>query len=692
MIINKNISIGQAADRSKSIAERLLSVRGLTLEDINLPYDHIPSPYLINDMEFAVMRVIEALKNNENILIFGDFDGDGITATTVMMRALKDLGGNVEYFIPERLVDGYGINMESCKKFVKEKKYSLIITVDCGITAIDEIEYLMSNNIDVIVTDHHKTKDTLPNCIAVIDNQRTDNTYPFKEICGAMMAYKFVAAIMEELGRKGDEKKYIIPAMIGTITDVMPLVKENRAIVKEGLKALQASDSLNYNCLLSTAGKTKDTITAQDIAFYVGPLINASSRVGDVQDALNVFLSDDEDVVRESAKKLKTYNEYRKSIEKDITNEAMRMAVNQVCDTNPIVVAGDGWHKGVIGIVASRLVDRFFRPSIVLSLVDGIYTGSCRSYGDINIMDMLNYASEYIAGFGGHAGAAGLSIEEKNLDKFISKVNEYANKNIALEKLEPEKHIDLEIASKEISLDSFEDIKELEPFGEANREPLFICKNLRIKNIKKIGKQDPQEHIAIEFEDVKSNKFIKAVGFFMAEYYDALYPGDIVSPVFKLNKNEFMGRTSIQLMIDDLLFNTDVEGAFSVNLFNDYNNNKETDIKKICDKFGKKEDGYIPLNEDYVNVYKSIFRLISRDKYRVISVSLNFLSKVISNDLNKDINPFKLCLILQGLVEANILNIAHTTLNNICICTARGENIKISETPSYKRLANRFKG
>ena len=601
----------------------------------------------------------------------------GVTATSIMVRGFRKLGVEVQYYIPERLIDGYGMNMKSCSE-IANQNIDLVITVDCGITSFEEIDYFMKKDIDVIVTDHHKTKETLPAAYAVIDNQRKDSTYPFPDICGAFVALKFICALYEEVGYKGNINDLKILAAIGTVTDVMPLISENKTLVKRGLSLIKESESINIKYLLKAAGKSKENLTAVDIGFYIGPLINASSRIGNVHDAVNVFISDDEEEIKECSERLVAYNKKRKSVEKDMTKEAMMYVMEHGVPNGVIVAYGEGWHKGVIGIACSRLVDKFFRPSIVLSLVDGKYTGSCRSIEGINMMEILNYAKDYILGYGGHVGAAGLSILPENLNGFMEKVNEYSERFLKDFSFHPVSSLEMEIYLDEVTLDSFELTKKLEPFGTStNPEPIFVCKDLIVQDIRKIGKKEPKEHLSLTLTSQYSNLQIKAVGFFMSDYWDVIKPKDIINLSFKLNKNSFMGRDSIQMLVEDMFFDIPNPQTFKefeeANVFNYINKNREN-IKingKLC-----------------LAIYKALREIISKDVYNTVVMDKRFLNLLISHLLNIKINYDVLMIILEILCDSGFIYYEDIGYNNLALAINNKpeEKIKISETKIAKAL------
>lgn len=684
-------------DLSMPLIDRLLIARDLNPLDLKGDFKDLYDPYLINDMEIAVSRILRARKKKEHILIYGDYDCDGITSTITLLKGLKKIGVNCDYYIPRRLIDGYGMNMNSIYDILDDD-YTLVITVDCGITNINEIETLMENGIDVIVTDHHECKEVLPKALAILDNKRPDNLYPFIELCGAGMAYKLISAIYEEIGMLGEEKELLIYTTLGTVADVMPLIGENRIIVKEGLKLIKNTDKPSIKNLLRVAGKleTIETFQAQDIAFYLGPLINASSRVGDISYAINLLMTDNEEEAHKYADMLSDFNTERKKIEKEITDEAFEQIIKNY-DFNslaPIVVYGTNWHKGVIGIVASRIVDKFHRPTIILSIPDDgtNYHGSCRSYGDIDMMKLLNYANEYILSYGGHKGAAGLTVENKNLNNFIKKLREYASINFHEEDFIPENIVDTEILPDEITLENFDKLSKLEPFGEKNKEPIFICKNLKTKIIKKIGSKAGFEnaHLKITFSTQKDSlSVIDGVGFYLSDYVDLLPSGRNVDVVFKLGDNIWNDKRKIQLIITDIIYNPIFKEGLTIEEDSLYLEDIVT-IPEILEEYGLKEEELLPDKNEYINVFKDLEKMIKEPDNSIIITNLNYLAPVISSRIGMEINPFKLSRILEVLDESNNITLKRMLFDKVLITKPLEDKpkIRLTLTSKYKKNHN----
>lgn len=475
------------------LVDRIIDARGIDRSDLTKTMEDMYDPFLMKGMSEAVARIIQAKNNNEKIIVYGDYDADGTGATKILRGFLLDIGCDCDYYIPDRLHDGYGITDTGLTHLLMECP-SLVITVDCGITAIEEVETLNCFDIDVIITDHHEPKSSLPNALAVLDCKRKDNTYPFDELCGAGVAYKLCTALAKELSCPEYLEDYIMFAAISTIADMVPLVDENRIIVKAGLDKIRTTTNPSIISLLTITDKLsiQGELKSDDIAFYVAPRINASSRMGRTDIIMDIFFSNDIERCNELAAELSDLNELRVETNNAIYKEATLQIVskNSLKSVEPIVVVGDGWHHGVIGIVASDIAGTYIRPSVVLSREsNGNYKGSCRNAGDTNIMDLLNYASDHILRYGGHKGAAGLTIEASQLDSFISKINEFAYNNYDTDMFRPVMEAEMEINAGDITVEDIESLELLEPHGFANPSPVFVCRQFKAGECKKIGKK-----------------------------------------------------------------------------------------------------------------------------------------------------------------------------------------------------------
>ena len=442
-------------------------------------------PFLMPDMDLAIDRILKAIDNKEKIIIYGDYDADGITSITVLKSFFKDLGIDVDSYIPNRLDEGYGLNKPAVKQIV-EKGYELMITVDCGISAIEEIKYANELGIDIVVTDHHEVGETLPDAIAVVDAKRKDNIYPCRDLAGVGVVFKLIQALSIKLNLKEEAYlKYLDIVCIGTISDIVPLVDENRVITKLGLMLVNQTRNVGLKSLLISSGYKK--IDSTTISFGVAPRINACGRMGHAEEALKLFLSDNIVEVQELTKKLNDYNLKRQETEKGIYQEALKKIEEKKLDKNDtIIVAGENWHHGVIGIVASKITELYFKPSILLCYEGEEAKGSGRSIPGFDLHDALMKCSTYIDKFGGHSMAIGISLQKKNFEKFKKEFEEYAQ-NCHIHDIIPVIQIDEETSLAQINIETVKQLSLLEPYGEANKIPIFLIRNLKVQAIRSLS-------------------------------------------------------------------------------------------------------------------------------------------------------------------------------------------------------------
>ena len=505
------------------------------------------NPFLISDMEKAVERIIKAIKEKENVTIYGDYDVDGITSITVLKSFLQDRGLEVNTYIPNRLDEGYGLNNDAISKIAKTG-CQLMITVDCGISAIEEIEYANSLGIETVITDHHETVEELPNAFAVIDNKRKDSTYPFRELAGVGVVFKLIQAISIKLNLKEEEYlKYLDIVCIGTISDIVPLVDENRVITKLGLMLVKQTKNIGLKAILQVSGYNK--IDSNTISFGIAPRINACGRMGVAGEALDLFLSKNINQVNELARKLNERNRVRQETEKEIFESAKRQIEEKKLNkNNTIVVAGENWHHGVIGIVSSKITDMYFKPSILLSFEeDGIGKGSGRSIPGFDLHDALMKCNDCIEKFGGHSMAIGITIKKENFEKLRDKLEKIAIEE-HINEIVPVIKIDAKVNLSEIDKDMVESLRQLEPFGEGNKMPIFAFKNLKIDSIRALSEG---KHLKLTLKD--NNFIVSAIGFNMGELVEDYRIGDKVDIVGTLEINSFNGMDSIQINMKDMM-------------------------------------------------------------------------------------------------------------------------------------------
>ncbi len=546
----------QNIDRAEEIAKKfnlsdlvskILSNKNLNNQEIekflNPTRRDFYDPFLMPDMEKAIDRIEKGIKNKEKIIVYGDYDADGITSTVILKRFFKDRKIDLDTYIPNRLNEGYGLNKNAVEKIAKDG-YTLMITVDCGITSIEEVEFAKTLGLDIIITDHHETLDTLPDGIAVVDCKRKDSKYPFEALAGCGVAFKLIQAYCKKFDINENEcLKYLDIACVGTISDIVPLVDENRVIAKLGLMLIKQTKNLGIREILNLSGY-KD-INSTTISFGVSPRINACGRMGHQEIALKLLLTDDPFEARKYAKQLEEYNKQRQEIEKKIYEEAQVQAEENL-DKPCLIIGKEGWHHGVIGIVSSKITDKYYKPSILLCFEGEEAKGSGRSINGFDLHKAIVDCSKYLKHFGGHSMAIGLSLDYKDFDNFKKQFEEYAEENlkdIPVQELE----IDEEISSKDINLDSVKDLKLLEPFGESNSVPQVLYKNIKIVSIRTLSEG---KHLKLTLQD--ENTILDAIGFNLGDLADKYQIGDKIDVVGNLELNNFNNIESIQINLKDL--------------------------------------------------------------------------------------------------------------------------------------------
>ena len=531
--------------------ERLVKKRGLTPDFLSPKYESLKDPFLLPDMKKAVARIKKAIETNEKILIYGDYDVDGVTASTALADSLKLAGikaEDIEIMLPDRFADGYGM---SPKLIPRAKKYGvkLVITVDCGSHNHEIIEELNGLGIDSIVTDHHEVGETLPEAIAVVNPKRRDfDDKDLRNLAGVGVAFKLAEALAKEgLITSGQEKWLLDLVLIGTVCDNMPLTGENHILGFYGLKVLEKTRRPGLIELMRRAGVK--SLNSEAIGFQIGPRLNAAGRLDTAELSLNLLRATDGPTAAELAEKLENLNKKRKTAQVAATNEIKKRGVSD----EPVIIETGNWHEGILGIVAGRLVEEYEKPAFVLTETkNGIYKGSGRSFGDFNLAEALEFAKDVIINGGGHAAAAGVKVEQKNLYAFREKINEYYR---SLNLKDQTKYLktqpDLEVENlAELSLDFLEELKQLEPFGTGNEEPIFRLKNTEIYEIRKMGAEG--QHLRLDMKD-KNSRILKLVAFFAPETWLTLDPAyDKIEPIVKLTENDFNGVKSVEARLIDL--------------------------------------------------------------------------------------------------------------------------------------------
>ena len=645
---------------------RVLYNRGLTdrksiesFFDIDIANLH--DPLLLADMEKATSRIKRAVENGEKITVYGDYDVDGITSVVLMYRCLTSLGANVDYYIPDRTEEGYGLN-SSALRSIYDSGTSLIVTVDTGTTAVEEIAEAENYGLDVIVTDHHECKPTLPVCVAVVNPKRPDSVYPYKELAGVGVVFKLVCALI------GDSTKafslYGDLVSIGTIADIMPLVDENRVLVSLGLDLLRKRPSCGIKALLEASGGYKHgQITASTIAFQVAPRINAAGRIGDPKRSVELLLCEDPEQAASLAEGLCDENRTRRQMEADIIADVEKMLENRNPSDRIIVVGSENWHHGVIGIVASKIVEKYHLPCILVCFDGDRAKGSARSIKDVSMFELLTQSSRHLEKFGGHEMAAGLTLARKDFDGFVRDITAIANEKITDDMMIPVVESECEIPFSEISLDTVHELQRLEPFGTGNPTPNFAFGNVVISDIIAVG---AGMHLKLTFSYSGQDFSAMLFGTTLQDFDFAT--GDTVDIVFSMSENFFNNRYSLNMSLKRMRLCGETE-------------KKEADEEKLYNRFisGDKEDGIVLTRKEFTAVYRHLHRNYvnaRQTRYMPHALARGFARKGLEG-----FGFCKLMLCLNILSELGIIEYAYN--ENVNITFRDTQNKKILPTAKH---------
>lgn len=671
------------------------------------------NPFMMKDMDRAVERIMRAVSEREKITVYGDYDVDGVTSVSTLLLYLKSIGATVDHYIPNRAGEGYGVNADAVST-LKKRGTSLIITVDTGITAIEETKLIRSLEMSIVVTDHHRCQDELPDADAVIDPQRPDDEYPFKELAGVGVVFKLISALnfamtessvkelssdttytslpwrercMEFVSRGAGDflydvcRNYIDLVAIGTVADVMVLKDENRLICSMGLSLIENSPRVGLNALMELASADaknkkypkKRKISTSYIGFTIAPRINAAGRIDDASLGVELFTSDSPERASEIAAKLCELNVKRQSEENRIAKEAAALAERtHAFGRDPVMVlASEDWHHGVIGIVSSRLTEKFGLPSILISIEDGIGKGSGRSIKGLNIMEALGECKDLLIRYGGHELAAGLTVSAENIDAFREKINDIAREKIDPDGVESSIEIDCETTDGDITLELARELSVFEPCGVGNPQPVFLLRNALVTSVESIG---GGKHTKITLS--LDGRSISALAFGMSAEETDIVAGERADIVFKLDINEFRNVSSVQLLISDIRLNGASEDCM-----------RDTELLKRVENgesFGASDD-ILPDRDCFASVYRSLRMMSGNDG---ITVSLYRLVETCG-----DIRPAKLKLALEilsdvGLIGFEIMPIIGATRTEIYRITVprSTEKVNLFGAPRYKNV------
>lgn len=696
-------------------------VRNFLKPDVSNLHD----PFLMDGMEQAVSRILQAIGSKEDILVYGDYDVDGVTAASILYNFLGSRGANVRYFIPDRMEDGYGLTMSSAEK-VRKLGPSLVVTVDCGITSVEEVRFLTESGIDVIVTDHHECKDVLPEAIAVMNPHKPGCGYPFKELCGAGVAFKLVQAIcIRETSGRGiecddraglhggdpqttvdpqtardsqtvrdpqtagtdDFLKYIDLAGLATIADIVPLLDENRIIASHGLKAMQTTQNKGMAALIKAAGLGGKEITSFSAAFGLAPRVNAAGRLGSAERGVRLFTTDDRVLAEALAKELDDENKQRQDTENTILEAAISYVEENLDPVREkvLVVCGEGWHHGVVGIVSSKITERYNRPSIIISIdEEGNGKGSGRSIKCFNLFKALICCEDLLDRFGGHEMAAGISIQSSRVEELRKRINEYADSVLTDADMLPCLRVDAFVGRDEITLESVREIGKMAPFGEANPNPHLGYTALRIADIKTLS---GGKHLKLKLTD--GSFCAEAIGFgcgALAEQYNV---GDVIDVVFTPDINVWNGTERVQLIIRDIkpcVF-TNLDKNIVFNIPNDYNNIIVQIVNSLKGRYRLSASVLIPERHELEAVYRYV-RFRAKAAGGTFDIEdLYELSALLSEKCRIEMNIFKLKRSLEIFEELGLLAITETGAAGMTVRAADdAEKVELESSRLYTGL------
>ena len=513
---------------------------------------HISDPFLMKDMSIAVERLNQAMGKKERILVYGDYDVDGTTAVALVYKFLQQFYSNIDYYIPDRYNEGYGVSVKGVD-YAYETGVKLIIVLDCGIKAVEEIAYAKEKGIDFIICDHHVPDDVLPPAVAILNAKRPDATYPYEHLSGCGVGFKFMQAFALNNGIEFNQLTPLLDLVaVSVASDIVPIMGENRVLTYHGLKQLNSNPSVGLKAIIDICGLSEKEITVGDIVFKIGPRINASGRIQNGKEAVELLIEKDFSSALEKANLINQYNETRKDLDKTMTEEANHIvdSLEGLADRRTIVIYNEAWHKGVIGIVASRLTEIYYRPAVVLTRTDNLATGSARSVSGFDVYKAIENCRDLLENFGGHTYAAGLSMKVENVEEFTHRFETYVSEHILPEQTSAVIDIDAEIDFRDITPKFHADLKKFNPFGPDNHKPVFCTHNVYDYGTSKVVGRD-QEHIKLELVDNKSNNVMNGIAFgqsSQARYIKTKRSFDIC---YTIEENTHK-RGEVQLQIEDI--------------------------------------------------------------------------------------------------------------------------------------------
>ena len=514
---------------------------------------YLHDPFLMKDMNIAVERVSTAIKKNEKILVYGDYDVDGTTAVALMYSFLKEQFSNVEYYIPDRYKEGYGVSLQGID-FAYQNNCKLVITLDCGIKAVEKVKYARMKGLDVIICDHHYPGDEIPKAVAVLDPKQPSCSYPYKELSGCGVGFKLIQAYSRIHGMPFSSiAHYLDLVAVSIASDIVPLTGENRVLAYYGLKRLNESPRMGLKEIVREAEICRP-LTIEDVVFKIGPRINAAGRMEAGSKAVELLISSDTKLATGISREINNFNIERRTVDRNITTEAMRMISEdeRTVNARTTVLYNPLWKKGVIGIVASRLIETYYRPTVILTESNGFATGSARSVQGYDLYQAIEACGDLLESFGGHMFAAGLTLKKENITAFKERFEQFVNSTITEEQLVPRVFVDCELSFSEINIDFFNILSKFQPFGPENMSPVFVSRNVTDSGSgKMVGSSG--EHLRLDLRQATSGQAtFPAIAFSQADHFEYIRKGQPVDICYSIEMNEFRGNKNLQLNIKDI--------------------------------------------------------------------------------------------------------------------------------------------
>lgn len=688
--IFNEVDESRSADISKELGisgllAEILTGRGMKKTEeirnfLNPSPDMLHDPLLMKDMDKAVGRIIKAAETKEKIYIYGDYDVDGITSTSIMYNFLKGLDADAQYYIPDRMDEGYGLSINAAR-IIAGQGASLVVTVDCGITAIEEVKFLMDAGIDVVITDHHECGVELPSAFAAVNPNRPDCSYPFKALAGVGVVYKVVTGICKTLGLAARQDEFLGLVALGTVADVVPLIDENRVIVKFGIEKIREMSDTGIRALAEVSGLAGKPVNTWGLAFGMAPRVNAAGRMGDAERAVRLFTTGEYSEAKEIAELLDSENKSRQAIEAEIMNLVIETIAGDPGyeDDKILVAAGEGWHHGIVGIVASKITERYSKPCIIISFDGELAKGSGRSVEGFSLYEAIKHCEHLLVKFGGHEMAAGLTLKTADITSLREEINKYADTYMEAQHLVPKLKIDLCLKKEDISISNIKELEMLEPFGPGNTAPVFAYRNISVSSLRTLSEG---RHLKLKLVD--GGLVMEAIGFNMGQMATELknVVNLDVAGLLEVNTWNSMGR--IQMNLRDLgaagasalkapdIHKLDKSIDF-VGLKDDNKNNNSGNYVDINASPGLDIMDVVPERNDLAAVYQF---LKSGSESDLIINDLFSYSERVSEKYGVKMNCFKLKKSFQIFEELNLLNCFEAGENGIRVALIRDIKFK----------------